>query len=274
MMSSFLDDAEKHFARARYFTEQGEHTQAAEEFAKALTDFRHYLGYVDRNPTTEVFLSSNRGEFLKQLVQLYKMGVRYYIHLGDENKLFFILNEYRVAFKAWSSFQNSFDVEDLEEHRSIGQDINNYLTLMRDELETNAEDYLQAIENIAKSPDGFDKIDNGDEIFKKTRLEFQKIASLNICRFSQANRYSTSDSSCFIATAAYNTFTHPDLDTFRSFRDKRLRKSLLGNLLINVYYKVGPSIASYVKTKELIRKPLKENLALLAQWMRKQKIVD
>ncbi len=74
---------------------------------------------------------------------------------------------------------------------------------------------------------------------------------------------------CFIATAAYSTSIHPDLDTFRSFRDKKLLPNPFGKRLVSIYYKVSPSIARYIDQQPTIKKPLKYHLSHLANWMRK-----
>jgi hypothetical protein len=74
---------------------------------------------------------------------------------------------------------------------------------------------------------------------------------------------------CFIATAAYMTSSHPDLDTFRDFRDRQLLTRPLGRFLVSIYYQVSPSIASYIEKKPRLRQFIRERLAILAQWLRK-----
>ncbi|MEG4866461.1 MULTISPECIES: CFI-box-CTERM domain-containing protein [unclassified Microcoleus] len=83
---------------------------------------------------------------------------------------------------------------------------------------------------------------------------------------------SSSSSSCFIATAAYSTSTHPDIDTFRNFRDKKLLTNPVGKGLVSLYYKISPSIANYVKKQPVIKSFLRQQLERLAEWMRSQEI--
>ena len=88
-----------------------------------------------------------------------------------------------------------------------------------------------------------------------------------------AQYQSISSSSCFIATAAYETQNHPDLDTFRAFRDRVLLKHSLGRSLVKVYYLTGPHLAKIVSSYPPIKKFLRSHLERLAQWMRWQQVV-
>ena len=51
------------------------------------------------------------------------------------------------------------------------------------------------------------------------------------------------ESGCFIATAVYGDYDHPQVLKLRNFRDSTLRKSLLGRCFISFYYTVGPHLA-------------------------------
>ena len=77
---------------------------------------------------------------------------------------------------------------------------------------------------------------------------------------------------CFIATAAYSTSTHPDLDTFRNFRDEKLLTNPVGKQLVNLYYQISPSIAQYLEKQPTIKSFVKHRLERLAQWMRNQRV--
>ena len=50
-------------------------------------------------------------------------------------------------------------------------------------------------------------------------------------------------SDCFVATATYGTPHAKEVIKYRSFRDKHLRKLLVGRLLINIYKVFGPFLA-------------------------------
>ena len=81
-----------------------------------------------------------------------------------------------------------------------------------------------------------------------------------------------SSSDCFIATAAYSTPIHPDLDTFRAFRDEKLLTHWIGNKLVKIYYQLSPSVAEYINQKPRIKRFVRRQLESLATWMRNQGI--
>lgn len=70
--------------------------------------------------------------------------------------------------------------------------------------------------------------------------------------------------SCYIATAAYGTPLHHDLDTLRAFRDKDLP-----SYLVNLYYKSSPPIATFIKDKDwlrfLVRQPIRLAVKILGR---------
>ncbi len=78
---------------------------------------------------------------------------------------------------------------------------------------------------------------------------------------------------CFIATAAYESRNHPDVETFRTFRDQFLLKHTLGKYLVIFYYFVGPHLAKLVLSNLLLKSIVRRNLGHLAQLMRVKKIV-
>lgn len=66
-----------------------------------------------------------------------------------------------------------------------------------------------------------------------------------------------SDSNCFIATAVYGDYDHPQVLKLRHFRDSILRKSLLGRYFISFYYTVGPRLAIIPRRSTKIRNLLR-----------------
>jgi hypothetical protein len=60
---------------------------------------------------------------------------------------------------------------------------------------------------------------------------------------------------CFIATAAYSTPMAEEIQILREFRDEYLLTNPLGRALVNLYYKVSPSIAEFV-TEHPALKPI------------------
>ena len=93
------------------------------------------------------------------------------------------------------------------------------------------------------------------------------LRSTTICSLELEPSLKSSDS-CFIATAAYSTSTHPDIETFRNFRDEKLLTNPVGKQLVNLYYKISPSIAQYVEKQPALKSFVRYQLERLAQRMR------
>ncbi len=64
---------------------------------------------------------------------------------------------------------------------------------------------------------------------------------------------SSGSKSCFIATAAYGTPYHPDIDVLRNFRDKYLLNFDLGRAFVKLYYKFSPPVAHVISKSLLLR---------------------
>lgn len=59
----------------------------------------------------------------------------------------------------------------------------------------------------------------------------------------------TSKKGCFIATAVYGDFEHPNVLILRRFRDERLERNHIGRLLCAFYYWTSPRLARSVFSK-------------------------
>jgi len=58
---------------------------------------------------------------------------------------------------------------------------------------------------------------------------------------------------CFIATAAFESPSHPSVWALRTFRDEYLSKTSLGNLFIEYYYSYSPPIADLIAESEFAK---------------------
>lgn len=77
--------------------------------------------------------------------------------------------------------------------------------------------------------------------------------------------------SCFIATAAYGTPLHEDLDVLRDFRDNVLKKNWLGQKFVDWYYANGPAMAEWVSKTELRKAAVRDLLIKPAVFVLKNK---
>ncbi len=59
---------------------------------------------------------------------------------------------------------------------------------------------------------------------------------------------------CFIATAVYGSYECAEVVILRRFRDTVLLKTSAGCLLVQCYYRLGPSMAAWLKRKPLARR--------------------
>jgi uncharacterized delta-60 repeat protein len=58
---------------------------------------------------------------------------------------------------------------------------------------------------------------------------------------------------CFIATAAYESPSHPHVRVLQDFRDKYLMTNTFGLELVNVYYKYSPFMANLIETNKRLK---------------------
>lgn len=67
-------------------------------------------------------------------------------------------------------------------------------------------------------------------------------------------------SPCFIATAAYGTPLHEDIDVLRDFRDEYLMTNSIGRLFVRTYYATSPPIADIIRENEGLRIAVRDGL--------------
>src|SRR5262249_21178328 len=73
---------------------------------------------------------------------------------------------------------------------------------------------------------------------------------------------------CFVATAAYGSLLANDVELLRTFRDRALETSPMGELLVETYYSVGPAVAGVVDESEGLRATTREVLAPIVDLIR------
>jgi hypothetical protein len=91
---------------------------------------------------------------------------------------------------------------------------------------------------------------------------------LSTASFTTAPRKVGQVDACFIATAAYGSLLANDVEMLRRFRDRMLKRSVLGELAVETYYTFGPTVAGVVGESDLLRSTARDLLAPLVHWVR------
>jgi len=74
------------------------------------------------------------------------------------------------------------------------------------------------------------------------------------------NQTATTILPCFIATAAYGTALHGDIDVLRDFRDEYLMPNPAGRAFVKIYYNTSPPLADVIRANEELRTAVREGL--------------
>ena len=72
--------------------------------------------------------------------------------------------------------------------------------------------------------------------------------------------FSGEPSPCFIATAAYGTPLHEDINVLRKFRDEYLMPNPAGQAMVKLYYTTSPPIADLIRANEELRTTVRDGL--------------
>ncbi len=247
--------------RGDYYRERKENSQALNNYVLALEAYANYASQRSEVISISVAVDTRN-------VNPTKAGLVFSRTLFDLFSLLNIISDYyntdsivrlyiesRIVqiSKKLDEYERVFDGEDLEKYGNI-------------------KDYARSLESsVRQHQDQLSSLkplkDESDELFKTIRKALSDISSQKICPLSLEE-----SGGCFIATAVYSDYFHPDIDTFREFRDNVLMKSFLGCLLVKVYYNIGPKAARYVSSRLYIKKIVRLFLEHLADTIRDRRI--
>lgn len=62
---------------------------------------------------------------------------------------------------------------------------------------------------------------------------------------------------CYIATACYGDYDHPDVLVLRRFRDEYLYRSNIGTIAVKAYYRLSPELSERLKNHKNLNKVIK-----------------
>lgn len=266
-----LKDGNRYFERGQYFYKNSRYQEALKQYAESIKEYAEFI--VSFKPYT--FTQSEddlRKEILMFLCCLFTQIEICYREVGDHKNADIFINVLKEIDEYFQKIYKYLNAKELELYEKFSQELKTRIANMQD-----LQDLQDLTANIQKS-----KISSEyssyelDELAKQIIAELDKCRKYDICPLKPKTLELNNSSSdfCFIATAAYSTATHPDLDTFRQFRDEKLLTHSVGKHLVSIYYQIGPSIAQYVKKHQHIKRFLREQLGRLAEWMRRQKASD
>jgi len=257
-----FQEVERFLERAVYFySEKEDVSQALVNYMSALSaytvyvgDMGTYLSVVQKTPINIEHLPRQTGlVFAKVLFDLFALLNGIINCYSDSAEKAFLVSQTQVIVEGLDKYQYVFDTKQLREYDSLRfQDRSRKAFI---------EKYSDLIEDLKKTY-------KSDELFKEIVEALNKISAAEVCPVSLGI------SSCFIATAAYSNDRHPDLDTFRVFRDRKLLSNWFGRFLVRIYYQIGPYAADRVKRHPAIQDFVRQQLMRLAGWMRRRSIVN
>lgn len=80
----------------------------------------------------------------------------------------------------------------------------------------------------------------------KTVSDLAKAESLDGSLDALGEQSSEKKGGCFIATACYGDYDAPEVLVLRNFRDNYLLKTMIGRILVDVYYYVSPAVSKII----------------------------
>ncbi len=238
---------DKRTDRAKYYEERQNYQQALKEYASAFFHWR--FAWKTLQGMYEYSTSEEKLDFLFALGVLINSVAICYYRINQTRKSSFFVEILKEVIEILGRNKGNFEVEQIETYDILAAS--------------------SAIRGIITQNEKLTPEDLADETFKEIRDNFNEICELERCLLPPR---SSGSGGCFIATAAYSTFTHPDLDTFRDFRDQKLLTNSVGKQLVSFYYRISPSIAQYLEQQTTIKVFVKQQLGYLARWMRRKGI--
>lgn len=254
---------QKHMERGVYFCENNEYQQAAKEFVIAFKERGLLISMFEiarrGSSSTAYFSDDEKAQCLSVLGSFLMMMIKCYEGMKKFDEVRYLVSRLKEVAEKLSEGSNNLDVETLKPLKTLKEVIASFEGTLGETIEPR-KDFISE-----------------DTEFSTFKKSFNNICQLIVCPLqpddsATASSATTSSDSCFIATAAYQTSIHMDLDTFREFRDCKLMPTYFGRKLVSVYYKFGPNVANLVSKNLSIQQSVRKILEVVAILMRKFKI--
>lgn len=256
----------KSMDRGSYYFDQGEHDKCEQEYVDALQALRAVYSFCSSPRDLKRF-------HVVSLFDLYNV-LKWIMDVAQNKKTtIYLAFQLKKIEEKLAEYEEIFTVEEIKQYNDILKQKGNMIAPMGVDwiiYSNQAEGNQYSLDEIKKKS----YKEEEDPILSEIR---ETLAFISSYEFDGKPKFplvleKISSSGCFIATAAYSTSIHPDLDTFRAFRDEKLLTHWIGNKLVEMYYKLSPSVAEYINQKPIIKRLVRRQLESLATWMRNQGI--
>lgn len=92
------------------------------------------------------------------------------------------------------------------------------------------------------------------------------VSELTVLEVHTAFREFATVDACYVATAAHGTDYAADVRALRRFRDRRMMNHPLGRMAVELYYRLSPPVADFIRESSWMKTVVRAQLALLAAW--------
>jgi hypothetical protein len=113
-----------------------------------------------------------------------------------------------------------------------------------------------------------DHVETWDALNKNGRTTRQSVTTDVETGAGKMRIESKSGATCFVATAAYGDWNHPEVEFLRWYRDNILVRSAAGRGFTRVYWHVGPQLAKVVAPLPPVRRAARAALSHLVSALR------
>lgn len=137
-------------------------------------------------------------------------------------------------------------------------------------LELQKRQTQQNIDYVTGKKVAEDHVEMWDTLNKNGHTTRQKLTTDIETGAGRMRIESKSGATCFVATAAYGDWRHPDVEFLRWYRDNVLVTSPAGRVFTRVYWKVGPLLATLVGPYPKARAAARAILSRLVAALRKR----